>query len=232
MLAKQPCAYSSFVSSGMDNPTGATSELRIKYECFFDLENVYKQFQIATEREIFAPDADASLSNVSQVMSVKYYCLPKFVNSDVAGAVTAVLFSVPVLRAGLDTTAGTGEGAAFQQTTVLTPTAISDWVHVGTYSYKSMNANQFVIPGNANNTLQCFGAFGLIDPDTGNLVSEGVSVQCRAVVTIAQTIPNWSFLNGALPIDSTPGLAFEEVLPSDVISIPAMVSVLGTSNIS
>lgn len=186
-------------SWALSNPTSSGNSLKVKLMDFFDSPVItaegteaYQQYLFSV-KNVLGIDTDAAVSAngaLSVVESFELYALPQF-DLNTSNSSVMVLFGVPVQLVGTGA-AGTGSTVA-TKSTLLTPTAVSDWVKVGSWNRNQLFDTTLVQPAySGNGSLMCLGSFVIVDPDTGDLFPDGSSgpvIQYMARISVSQVLP-------------------------------------------
>ena len=176
------------------NPTSSDREIRTTLVDFFDynfgtdIALAFRQYLFNVANVYGFNTASPGAPNpMAQVLAFQLWALPRFSNDNVARATLAVLYGLPV-TGGAESTTGT---TAALQTTILTPTSVSDWVKVGEWNEKTIDltTQQPLITPDGNSAL---GTFVVVDPDDFQVILDDTlpPVQFMAKTIISQALPN------------------------------------------
>lgn len=193
---------SAFMGTFGANPTGSSKELVFECIDFFDyVPNAAAGLrQYAFNPKSFNltppfPGAGGSASvedNVGKIKAVRLYALPDF-STNVAAASVQVLFGCPVNKFGQYNSASTPpdqggfKATAAQKATLLTPTSVSDWVEVGSWSAASIFKDANFGPTYTASQEQVLFTIACLDPDDASLLD--LNVQFMVVVQVEQSLP-------------------------------------------
>lgn len=204
----KPSPYSGFVSGNVANVSANMKEVVFQAIDYFDIgastDFPYTQYNFnVVENTIFSPTTSVSSQNMAKVLKASFYALPAFNNAGIAAASRLIGFGVPgQTGVASDTTqSAAAEVTTGQQTTLLTPTAISDWVKIGVFDSMRFQRTQIQpvtdIAGN-----QALGTLAVFDPDDGSLLAS--AVQCMVMIEYAQAIPILSTIRGGVATVNDP----------------------------
>ena len=194
LSARQVEASNALTRQVFMNPTSSDREIRTTLVDFFDYDFgtdialAFKQYLFNVANVYgFNTASPGAPSPMARLLGFQLWALPRFSNDNVADATLAVLFGLPVTGGAEGTTATT----AALQTTLLTPTSVSDWVKVGEWNEETIDSTtqQPLITPDGNTAL---GTFVVVDPDDFEVLLDATlpSVQFMAKTTIAQALPN------------------------------------------
>lgn len=200
---------------GVENPlrslqSGRSShrEITATITDYFDIEKIEGQtgafqYSFGTISEFLtpAPAEGSSKSNFMRVTSAKFYALPRFTNSsgtiDSSTSTIIIGFSTPAQLQDTVQPANNAPTCVNQQTTLLKPTSVYKWSHVGTFKESSFR-NTLLRPTFVEDFgAMILGTLGVLSPDTGEFVST-LPIQCRVDISVAITVPTVVAFNGAV----------------------------------
>lgn len=177
---------------GFDGGESSTKEILFRYTTYFNsLDQAATGnsgvYYFRTDQD-FIENASSAGSPVMKVESLTLYALPGF-GLNTASSPAMVLFGVPVRS--MD---GTVVRNAAQQSTMLLPTSVSQWVRVGGWTADKLFADATLQPATVSSATLSFAAlcqWAVVDPDTftsitGPDFTEGI--QFKLVVTVSQTL--------------------------------------------
>jgi hypothetical protein len=182
------------------NPQSSNNELVVRYTDYFDSPAIdgsdFQQFLYGLDSDPLnaGTDGGPSTAQLSRVLDVNVYALPRWAVSGIVDASLMVLFGVPC-RVGPDATDANILNTC-QRSTLLTPTANTHWVKVGGWSakqlYKADQLPAFAVDEAGAQTLdQALCSLLLVDPDDMTVYT-GTSkpqVQYRIEWTVAHPMP-------------------------------------------
>lgn len=224
-LAAVKVGMPSQLQAVFNNPTASTKEMVVTLVDFFESpkETVspYQQFQLDLKNMLgFNAGSTGAASPLARVTKFELFALPRSINADVAAATLAVLFGLPV-NAG---TGGTAGATAAVKTTILTPTSVLDWVLVGSWNENTITSTaQQLISG--SNGLTVLGTFAVFNPDDWTPVAD--PLQYMAKVTIAQALPSYFTVMGAVPTAISEN-AYSSVTGSEATQLGLMAESVAT----
>jgi hypothetical protein len=176
---------------GFDGGDSSTKEILFRYTSYFNSQDQAATgnsgvYYFRTDQD-FIENAASSGSPVMKVESVSLYALPAF-GLDTTSSPVMVLFGVPVRS--MD---GTFIRNAAQQSTLLLPTSVSQWVKVGGWTADKLFEDSTLQPATVSNTTFSFAAlfqWAAVNPDTFDVLPAviGSGVQFKLVVTVSQTL--------------------------------------------
>lgn len=171
---------------GFYDPTDATSEIRFRVTDYFDSSanatNYVDQYLFDVSQEFVRPSPISGMnSTMCFVESVTLFALPGFSVATNTGALL-VPFHVPVkFNANGETQ------TACQQSTLLTPSSVSNWVKVGSWKAKKLFRDGIYSPIRSQGSNQVLFCVGCFEPD--DLTPTTVKVQFRAEIIVSQNLP-------------------------------------------
>lgn len=208
------------LSGGFVDPTSSTNELLLDVTDYFDstgdAEFAFQQWLTTSDYQIFNPKFNQA--NMVKLVSFDLYALPDF-DLDTAASPVMVLFGVPVQVSGTSS-------CAAQQTTLLTPTSVSNWVKVGSWSAKSLFADANVAPPDSEGDRICGGSFVVVNPD--DMEPSALRIQYRAEARFAITMPQVIRWPISVPSLNTP--AWDGVEDVDPAEAPVVAQFVGMQN--
>ena len=216
------------------NPTSATREIVYTVTDFFDSTGdetlQYQQIQMSMENPLGMLHAQGTPTPFGRVEKFDLYALPRSVNAAVASSTLAVLFGLPVVGGSVpsdETTAGNeAKGTAATRTTILTPTSVSDWVHVGHWDRKTLELSSQSLQAQQGMTV--LGAMTVVDPDKWTPVTS--KIQYMAKTTIRQSLPNTVEVTGTVPSGGNANM-FNIASTATPGKLDLMVEAIGVSKI-
>jgi len=185
------------LQSVFNNPTAAAKEMLVTLTDFFEspaeVLSPYQQYQLDLRNALgFNSGSTGVVAPLARVTKFELFALPRTQNAAVAASTLAVLFGLPV-------NAGTGESAgatAATKTTVLTPTSVLDWVPVGSWSESTITSTVQQLLTTPEG-LTILGTFAVFNPDDWTPTND--AIQYMAKVTMAQALPSYFTVQGAVP---------------------------------
>jgi len=177
---------------GFDGGEASTKEILFRYTSYFNsLDQAATGnsgvYYFRTDQN-FIENAASTGSPVMKVESVALYALPGF-GLNTAASPAMVLFGVPVRS--MD---GTFIRNCAQQSTMLLPTSVSQWVKVGGWTADKLFGDSTLQPATVSNTTFSFAAlcqWAVVNPDTFESISGATfteGIQLKLVVTVSQTL--------------------------------------------
>lgn len=236
---------SDYAMSGFNsNPSGSEKELNVKVSDFVDSDPGHLStywFDIDSNGlELFPTVASAKMGPRCRVKRVTVYALPRFVNSDVSAASVLVCFAVPVTVGCSDPNeSSTTSQSAASKSTLLTPTAVSDWVKVGYWNAEKLFSTTDMSPafhnaGNGTLSLQPLGTIGVYNPDNGSLIENTKPIQLRYDIEYSITIPPLTSVYGTVTnytVDSSNNFSYpKNPTYTEKVAMPCMVNVTSVTN--
>lgn len=205
--------------AGFMNPSAAQKEVVVQYQNYFDsVASSYQQIKVDTSDNPMSTSGTFS-EGIGRVDSFELWALPQF-NLTTNSSTTMVAFGVPVSSGG-------NPACAAQQTTVLTPTSVSDWVKVGSWRRSELFADSIILPLDDGVEGFVLGTCTVLDVDTLTLAE--TILQYRAVYDIAWTMPSASRLNQAV-LTSTSSNAWSAAVTGSLSTEDVMSSYIRLSN--
>jgi hypothetical protein len=211
------------IGTGWYNPKSSSKEIKVVLTDFFDstdgILGTYQQWLFSPVNPFFPSAAGSADANLGKVTKVRFYALPSF-TLDTSASPQMVIFGLPVLASGVG-------ACASQQSTLLTPTSVSDWVSVGGWDASKIFADANVIPAvNDATSATPLGSLRVVNPD--DYSASSVIVQFMVQAHVSYTLPQITMADYVVGSSLTND--FTTVLSDPPVTGPILSQVEGMSN--